>query len=79
MRQIHTQHEGEKPNLSMDPEVIRLEIDNTDNELSREEINEIINNLSRLTSRLTRRYKISNERFKLITGRSLLEKLLNIA
>jgi hypothetical protein len=60
-------------------ELIRLQIDNTDNELTEEQVKLIIDSLSRYTSRLCRKYKISNNRFKLITGRSLVEKLFRLA
>jgi len=61
-----------------DNDLIRLQIDNKDNALSDELIESIIDNLSKYTGRLSKKYKISNERFKLIMGRSMIEKILRL-
>jgi hypothetical protein len=65
--------------MKAENELIRLQIDNKDNTLSEEAIQGIIENLSRYTNRLSRKYKISDERFKLIVGRSTIEKIFKLA
>jgi hypothetical protein len=64
---------------SPENELIRLQIDNTDYSLTDEQIHTIITGLSRYTSRISKKYKIPNEKFKLVTGRSMIEKLFRLA